>query len=268
MNTDRRRNKPGASAARMARQRRASLTKRILTTLPPTLLTAAAIGYLITQALGIEAGVAAVCVTLLLGIHQVITGRPSSWSTGAAGERRTARILAPLTWTRRYAALHDRAIPRSRANLDHLVIGRAGPVYVDSKNWTSPGSHAILGPDKQLYYETRSRGGRRNRYPQARAVATVRWEADQAQRVLGWPVRAVIAVHGAHVPGSGLSLDGVTVIQARKLRRYLRRLPAAPGWNTEMVRETARIADRRLPPATGPAAPRPTRRPGTRRPTR
>ncbi|MEU6331480.1 nuclease-related domain-containing protein [Streptomyces sp. NPDC047049] len=199
-----------------------------------------AIGFLITQALGLAAGMAAEAAALGIGLRQILVGRTNSWSTGAAGERRTGRILAPLTWLHRYVVLHDRAIPRSRANLDHLIIGRAGLLYVDSKNWTSINSRVRLAPDGQLWY---------GRFAQGRAVATVRWEADQAQRILGWPVRAVIAVHGAHVPGGCIQLDGVTVVQARNLRRYIRTLPPAPGWNREMVSETARVADARLRPA-------------------
>jgi hypothetical protein len=44
---------------------------------------------------------------------------------GAAGERRTARLLGPLE---RYGwvLLHDLAVPGSRANLDHLAIGPGG----------------------------------------------------------------------------------------------------------------------------------------------
>jgi hypothetical protein len=43
-----------------------------------------------------------------------------AWRCGAAGERRTARLLAPLE-RRDWAVLHDLAIPGSAANIDHLV---------------------------------------------------------------------------------------------------------------------------------------------------
>ncbi|MFJ8676698.1 nuclease-related domain-containing protein [Streptomyces sp. NPDC093589] len=236
----RRRNRAGASAKQMARRSSASRNHRIALALPVTGVASIAIGFLVTQALGVAVGAAAAAAALATGLMQALGSGKNSWSTGAAGERRTARILAPLTWLHRYVVLHDRAIPRSRANLDHLIIGRAGLLYVDTKNWTSTKSQVRLASDGQLWY---------GRFPQGRAAATVRWEADQAQRVLGWPVRAVIAVHGARVPGGLIQLDGVTVVQARKLRRYIRTLPPAPGWSREMVSETARVADTRLPPA-------------------
>jgi hypothetical protein len=49
----------------------------------------------------------------------------SAWRRGAEGERRTARLLGPLA-RHGWVVLHDLAIPGSRANLDHLVIGPGG----------------------------------------------------------------------------------------------------------------------------------------------
>ncbi|HET7518006.1 MAG TPA: nuclease-related domain-containing protein, partial [Actinomycetes bacterium] len=40
-----------------------------------------------------------------------------AWRRGAAGERRTARLLAPLE-RHGWAVLHDLAIPGSAANID------------------------------------------------------------------------------------------------------------------------------------------------------
>jgi Nuclease-related domain len=52
--------------------------------------------------------------------------RPSpdivAWRRGAAGERRTGRLLGPLE-RHGWVVLHDLAVPGSRANIDHLVIG-------------------------------------------------------------------------------------------------------------------------------------------------
>ncbi|MBG0831663.1 NERD domain-containing protein [Planomonospora sp. ID67723] len=58
-----------------------------------------------------------------------------TWRKGAVGERRTAWLLRPLA-RRGYALLHDRALPRSRSNVDHMVIGPTGIWVVDSKNWS------------------------------------------------------------------------------------------------------------------------------------
>lgn len=54
-----------------------------------------------------------------------------AWHAGAAGERRTARLLRrlPPGWH----VWHDLAVPRSRANIDHLVAGPGGLYLIDSK---------------------------------------------------------------------------------------------------------------------------------------
>jgi hypothetical protein len=57
-----------------------------------------------------------------------------AWRQGAAGERRTARLLAPLE-RQGWAILHDLALSGSRANLDHLVIGPGGVFVIDSKQY-------------------------------------------------------------------------------------------------------------------------------------
>lgn len=56
----------------------------------------------------------------------------AAWRRGAAGERRLARVLDGIPNVR---ALHDRAIPGSRANLDHVVVGPAGVAVIDAKRY-------------------------------------------------------------------------------------------------------------------------------------
>jgi hypothetical protein len=55
-------------------------------------------------------------------------------ATRGGGERRTARLLGPLK-QHGWAILHDLAVPGSRANIDHLVIGPGGVFVVDSKQY-------------------------------------------------------------------------------------------------------------------------------------
>lgn len=54
------------------------------------------------------------------------------WRRGAEGERRTAALLDGLA-SRRWAVWHDLQVPGSRANIDHLVVGRTGVWVVDTK---------------------------------------------------------------------------------------------------------------------------------------
>jgi len=149
--------------------------------------------------------------------------RPSldaiAWRRGAAGERRTARLLGPLE-RHGWAILHDLAVPGSRANIDHLVIGPGGVFVIDSKQYRG---RLQLDPSGRL---------RHGRYPLAPAVRAVGFEADQAAQVLTDPdvvVVPIVAVHGAQVPWGKVVMDGVPVVPARRLPSMLRALPAVLG---------------------------------------
>jgi Nuclease-related domain len=149
--------------------------------------------------------------------------RPSpdavAWRRGAAGERRTARLLDPLE-RQGWAVLHDLAVPGSRANLDHLVIGPGGVFVIDSKQYRG---RLQLDPSGQLW---------RGRYPLAPTLRAVSFEADQAAQVLPDPgvvVLPVVAVHGAQVPWGKVVVQGVPVIAARRLPSMLRALPPLLG---------------------------------------
>jgi hypothetical protein len=143
----------------------------------------------------------------------------SAWRRGAAGERRTGRLLGPLE-RHGWAVLHDLAVAGSRANLDHLVIGPAGVFVIDSKQYCG---RLRLDPSGRLWH---------GRYPLAPTLRAVSFEADQAALVLTDPdvvVVPIVAVHGAQVPWGKVVMDGVPVVAARRLPSMLRQLPAVLG---------------------------------------
>jgi Nuclease-related domain len=168
--------------------------------------------------------------------------RPSpdavAWQRGAAGERRTARLLDPLA-RQGWAVLHDLAIPGSQANLDHLVIGPGGVFVIDSKQYRG---RLQLDPSGRLWH------GRHLLAPTLRAVD---FEADQAARVLpdpGVAVVPIVAVHGAQVPWGKVVTDGVPVVAARRLPSMFRALPPVLG--SERVAWLADQARVRFHPAS------------------
>jgi hypothetical protein len=55
-----------------------------------------------------------------------------AWKTGAAGEERVAEILATCDDV---VALHDRRIPGTKANIDHIAVGPAGVFVIDAKKY-------------------------------------------------------------------------------------------------------------------------------------
>jgi hypothetical protein len=150
--------------------------------------------------------------------------RPSrdalAWRQGAAGERRTARLLDPLE-RHGWAILHDLAVPSSQANVDHLVIGPGGVFVIDSKQYSG---RLQLDASGRLWH---------GRYPLAPTLRAVSFEADQAAQVLPDPgvvaVVPVVAVHGAQVPWGKVVMNGVPVVAARRLPSMLRQLPAVLG---------------------------------------
>jgi hypothetical protein len=164
--------------------------------------------------------------------------RPSeaarSWQRGAAGERRTARLLRRVA--RDGFVFHDLAAPgNSRANVDHLVIGPSGVFVIDSKQWTG---EVLQGADGLVWH---------NHYPLDRTLAMVRWEAEAVSRVLGTRVHALLCVHGAHLDGSGLHAQGVAIVPASRLRAALGVDQVLSDNDVELLANTVRI---RLRPAT------------------
>jgi Nuclease-related domain len=217
--------RPGGSAQATWRQMRAAEWATWTRTLPwrvAVLLGAAAAGGFLGRQLAPRLGL------IVAGLAVAAAGwglwfRPSpdavAWRRGAAGERRTARLLGPLE-RHGWAVLHDLAVPGSRANLDHLVIGPGGVFVVDSKQYRG---RLQLDPSGRLWH---------GRYPLAPTLRAVDFEADQAALVLTDPdvvVVPIVAVHGAPVPWGKVVMQGVPVVAARRLPSMLRALPAVLG---------------------------------------
>jgi len=154
-----------------------------------------------------------------------------NWSVGGQGERKTIALLAQLgpEWT----VLHDRGLPNSNANVDHVLVGPGGVIVVDTKvvgrNLTALNGKLFWGRD-----------------PADDKLATTRWEAHRVAQILGRPgsVAAVWAVWGQDVP-YGQSC-GVTVLAAEDLLDYLAKL--RPALSPSQSQRVAVLAERALPP--------------------
>jgi hypothetical protein len=109
------------------------------------------------------------------------------------------------------------------------VIGPGGVAVIDTKQYRG---RLRLDHDGMLWH---------GRHLLVSTLRTVRWEADQADEVLGIAevqVAAVVAVHGSSVPWGQVDTDGVMVIPARRVSDLLAALPPVlglsgwPGWPT------------------------------------
>lgn len=173
----------------------------------------------------------------LVGISTRKGREAARYRAGAEGERRTAQHLAELErdgWT----VMHDRALPTSRANLDHMVIAPGGAVFVpDSKRWSSR-------------YRVRVVRGRvlHGNLDVTRRLDGLRYEAATVAGLLGVPVTPIAVIHGAPVEYGELVHDGVLIIPADRLCSVLRDLGRDPGPvpHAQLTAQAVRL----LPPYT------------------
>lgn len=71
------------------------------------------------------------------GLLHALSDEPQSttaWDTGALGEERLGNRLNELS-SDRLRVLHDRRIPGSRANIDHLAVTSTGIYVIDAKKY-------------------------------------------------------------------------------------------------------------------------------------
>jgi hypothetical protein len=170
---------------------------------------------LVAQVLATEAGLphgGLIGLTVAALVAWRLRFRPSeqarTWQRGAAGERLTARLLERLTHDG-FVVFHDLALPNSDANVDHLAIGPSGVFVIDSKQWTGI---VQQGADGLVWH---------NHTSLDRTLATVRWEAQAISRSLGIRATPLLCVHGAHIDGGGLHVQGVAIVPAFLLRSAL-----------------------------------------------
>lgn len=173
----------------------------------------------------------------LAGIRTTRGHEADRYRAAMAGERATAARLADLEregWT----VLHDRALPASRANVDHLAIAPDGAVFVpDSKKWSSR-------------FRVRVVGGRvlHGNVDVTHRLSGLRYEAAAVAELLGVPVVPIAVIHGAPVEYGELHHEGVLIIPADRLCPVLRALGGGPS-PAPHPQLTAQ-AQRLLPPYT------------------
>lgn len=206
-------------------------------------------------AIGVVAGIAfmgsqpAVAWTLIfaavIGAANALFVTPNhitAWATGADGEARTARFLEPLR-AEGFAVLHDRRIPGSRANIDHIVIGPPGVFVVETKSFG--------GQLKVRGHEVYVAGRRKTAMVEEakREALAVQVALAPELEALGIGVVPVICVHRAALPWFGGQAGGVRIVSGKDLVKRLRK--ADPVLPADTVDRLAKAAASRLRPAAG-----------------
>lgn len=116
------------------------------------------------------------------GVVKFLTDDPQStraWRSGSEGERKLANYLTERLGDR-VVLLHDRQVPRTRGNIDHLVVAASGVWVIDAKLRKGLIELRDVGGwfkvDRQLYV-----GGRR----QTKLVDGIGWQVEAVHDVLG-----------------------------------------------------------------------------------
>lgn len=130
-----------------------------------------------------------------------LTNEPQStraWAVGAEGEVAIGKLLDSLAIKYDFRILHDRLIPKSRANIDHLAITKFGVFVIDAKNYQG----VVRVQDKSGFFEKSAPElfvGRRNCM---KLVAGVKRQTTIVKNILQdssieFPVVGVLAFYAA-----------------------------------------------------------------------
>lgn len=143
-----------------------------------------------------------------------------AWATGAVGEERLGARLDSLT-SESIALLHDRRIPGSKANIDHIAVTAAGIWVIDAKRYKGRPELRVEGGILRSRVE-RVLVGRRDC---TKLVDGVLKQIDLVREVVGGPSR------------NGCALLRRGGLAAHRRRLHDQRRPRAVA---EATRETAR----------------------------
>ena len=127
------------------------------------------------------------------GLYLALTSDPQSttaWAEGSEGERRLGAFLERLNDEASTIVLHDRRIPGTKTNIDHIAITRSGGVWaIDAKNYAgmvqSIDRGGWLSTDLRLYVGERDC---------TKLLAGANKQAEAIQAALGQPVIEEFAV--------------------------------------------------------------------------
>jgi hypothetical protein len=186
----------------------------------------------------------------LAGVALALAGEPAhqrAWATGAAGEAKLAAKLRKWTADAGVVLLHDRRVPRTTANIDHIAVGPAGVVVLDAKRYK--GRIGVVRRGGLLRERTQHlvvRGADRTKL-----VDGVERQVEIVRAALG--AHGGVAVHGVlcFVDGDWpllgtLEVRGIPVLPPRRAAR----LCSAPGPHDDAQREAiAASLAAALPPA-------------------
>ncbi len=167
-----------------------------------------------------------------------------AWAQGAAGEERVAKVLADRLGDRA-VLLHDRKVPGTRGNIDHLVIAATGVWIVDAKQYRGKVERLDVGgwfrSDFRLYVGGRDR---------TKLIDGLQWQQDAVSAALDGddvPVHSALSFVDAEWPllfAKPLQLNDVWISWPKKLAEMIdKRGPL----DVAAIEAAARLLAERLP---------------------
>ena len=173
------------------------------------------------------------------GLILALSDEPQStraWSRGAEGERRVGGFLDAID-SPGVVTLHDRRIPRSKANIDHIVVSPNGVWVVDTKRYTGQVEKRDVGgwfsTDLRLYVGrrdcTKLVGGMAKQVTAVRDALGDVWSAT--------PIRAALCFVDAEWSffARPFELDGVVVLWPRALRDRIKEVGSLTVGEVESI---------------------------------
>jgi hypothetical protein len=167
-----------------------------------------------------------------------------AWAQGAVGEERVAKTLADRLGDTA-VLLHDRKVPRTRGNIDHLAIAASGVWIIDAKRYRGKVERRDAGgwfsSDLRLFVGGRDR---------TKLIEGLGWQHDAVLAALDGaevPVHRALSFVDADWPlffAKPLQFDGVWVSWPAKLAELI----AQPGpLDDSAIEATARLLAELLP---------------------
>lgn len=182
------------------------------------------------------------------GLMLALTDDPQSttaWSTGALGEERLGRGLNERA-SATVRLLHDRRIPGTRANIDHIAVTATGIFVIDAKRYV--GKRPTLRVEGGLFRARTEKlfvGGR----DRTKLVGGVLKQVDLVRGIVGdgVPVTGVLCFVESDWPliGGDFTTRGVMVLWPKRLYPRL----AADGPHGDAIESHHRSLASAFPPA-------------------
>ena len=160
-----------------------------------------------------------------------------AWEKGAIGEQAVGALLDKFSLELSFKVLQDRAIPGSRANIDHILISDRGIFVFDSKNYRGMVRINSEGGILTSLVETLYVGDRKQTALVTgvkKQVALVQKALDEGKLVV--PVKGLLAFYNAEWPllFRPQEIDGV-LLNSKGVQAAVLDQPVIDGLNIEEV---------------------------------